>query len=165
MARVIIQTDRESVVLKELVLKDAAAYFALLNEDRGHLSQFGDRTSKKYPDEEAVLWSILNQTSADKLRFGIWDHDTFVGTVGLTHISAHTCEIGGWTGKRFCRQGYALVSRSAVVQYARSTLGYKDFCARTHPDNEPSQQMLQKVGFIHHRDGERFRHFILSFED
>ena len=118
MSRLVIRTSRDSVILRQLIPADARQYFELLDQDRPHLSQHDDRTADKYLDEASVLQSITNPDNPRKLRFGIWDGATFVGMIGLTPLRASVCETGGWTGKEFCRKGYAAVTRKALATYA-----------------------------------------------
>lgn len=147
MERVVIPTPRPGLMLLQLIPTDAEAYFALLDEDRAHLSQYGDNTAAKYPTVDAVRESIVHPQNPEKLRFGIWDGGTFVGMVGLTPLGHGVCETGGWTGKRFIRRGYGTVTRLALARYALDTLGYRHVLAKTHPDNLASQGMLERAGF------------------
>lgn len=151
MERLIIPTKRNGVVLKQLIPADAKPYFMLVDRDRPHLSQHGDKTASKYPDEASVLRSITYPRNPKKIRFGIWDGDTFVGMVGLTPLGKGVCETGGWTGSGFCRHGYASVTRNALANYAIKRLGYKRVIAKAHPDNVASREMLLKAGYRHVR--------------
>ena len=156
----VIKTSRDGLVLKQLMPDDASAYFELLDEDREHLSQHNDKTAKKYPYEAIVRDSIMSPSNPYKMRFGIWDGDTFVGMVGLKPLGNRIGETGGWTGKRFCRMGYATVTRRALATFAIKKLGYRRIVAETHPKNTESQEMLIKVGFklVERRDDSH--HFI-----
>lgn len=147
MSPIIIPTARAGLVLKQLVPSDAAQYFALIEEDRAHLSQHEDETAHKYPTEASVRESIVSPENPKKMRFGIWDDTTFVGMVGLTPHSKVVCETGGWTGAKFCRKGYASITRRALAEYALQKLGYRRVIAKTHPNNIASQRMLVKAGF------------------
>lgn len=147
MKRLIIATPRHGLTMKQLVPTDAKFYFALVHEDRAHLSQHDDRTAKRYPTLASVRDSIINPRNPKKLRFGIWGRRTFVGMVGLTPRGHGVCETGGWTGKRFCRRGYATVTRRALARYALNHLGYQRVIAKTHPNNIASQRMLKRAGF------------------
>lgn len=160
--RIIICTSKPEVTLKQLIRSDAKAYFLLIDKSRDHFSQYEDITAKKYPNEKSVLESILHPANPKKLRFGIWDGETFVGMVGLTHLKNGSCETGGWTGKEFCRKGYGMITRFTLARYALEELGYKRVIAKTHPQNIPSQKMLQKAGFRCTYRTKKFYYFVFD---
>lgn len=162
MGRMIIRISRSEVFLKQLISDDAKEYFNLLNKDRPHLSQHDDTTAQKYPTVESVLKSITHPQNPKKLRFGIWDGDTFVGMVGLTPLRKGVCETGGWTGSKFCRKGYASITRRGLAKYAMHKLGYKRVIAKTHPNNTPSQSMLLKAGYRRVRRTKKFHYFVFG---
>jgi RimJ/RimL family protein N-acetyltransferase len=47
----------------------------------------------------------------------------------------------------FWSKGFALESASAVLAYARGTLGLKRVAAVVNPDNQSSIRLLEKMGF------------------
>lgn len=145
--RIIIETDKWLLMLRQLVSADAEHYFKLLDANRAHLSQHGDVTAQKYPDLESVRKSIDNPEDPKRLRFGIWESFVFVGTVRLTPLGKGVCETGGWTGAEFCRRGYGVLTRRALAEYALNKLKFRRVIARTHPENMASQGMLAKAGF------------------
>ena len=162
MSRIVIRTRLSGVVLRQLVPADAAHYFALADRHRPHLSQHGDPTADKYPNEAAVLKSIVHPRNPKKLRFGIWDGFAFVGMVGLTPLGRGVCETGGWTGQEFCRLGYATATRRALALYAMRAMGYRRVIAKTHPDNSVSQGMLRKAGYRLVRRTKKSHYFVFE---
>ena len=159
--RIIIPVTEE-ITLKKLIPEDSVNYFDLLDKNRDHLSQYGDITANKYPNEESVFQSIINPINPRKIRFGIWVNDTFVGMVGLTPLQHRSCETGGWTGKEFCRKGYGVITRTALAKYAIEKLGYKRVIAKTHPKNAPSQGMLIKAGYRRTYRAKEFYYFVFN---
>src|SRR5262245_2531836 len=79
--RIILTSETDSVQLRQLVPEDAQALFDLIAYNPEHLSQHGDTTAAKYPDPEAMLFSIEHPElyKPRQLRFGIWDGDLLVG--------------------------------------------------------------------------------------
>jgi len=62
---------------------------------------------------------------------------------GVTQCSA----LGYWVGERFARQGYMYEAVRALLPFVFSTLGLHRIEAACLPSNEPSRNLLTKVGF------------------
>jgi RimJ/RimL family protein N-acetyltransferase len=160
MRRLIIPTNCGNVVLKQLVPADAPLYFLLVDADRPHLSQFGNETASKYPDEASVLQSILNPPNPKKLRFGVWEGESLVGTINLTPLGKGRGEIGYWTSKAFCRMGYATIASRTLAAYAKRRLGLKRVIARAYPKNVESHGVLARAHFKQVRRTEKSYYFV-----
>jgi len=142
----VLPTEQEAVVLRQLTIEDAPAYFNAVDANREHLSQFGDTTAQKYPTLESVQESILNPTNPDKLRLGIWDEDTFVGSINLTpEEDGSEAEIGYWLDARHTGKGYATVATRALANYAKNK--FPKVRAEVAEGNEASVRVLERVGF------------------
>jgi len=165
MPRIVIRTGRKGLVLKQLIPRDAPQYFALIESDRPHLSRHMNGVAQKYPTEASVLESIVRPKNSRKLRFGIWDGATFVGSVNLTPLGKGRCELGGWTGKLFCNKGYASTAWDALARYALAHLGFTRVIAKTHRRNFASQATLKKAGFIFVRRFSFWHYFALTAKD
>jgi RimJ/RimL family protein N-acetyltransferase len=146
---ILIPTERESVVLRQLEPIDAAPLSDLIGRNQLHLSQFGDDTAQKYPDYESVLRSIEHARDPSRLRFGIWDGDTLVGSANLTPwpVDHSLVALGYWTGTEFTRRGYAVTAAKALCRYAFDMLRCRCVVAYTHLANRPSQGVLRAAGF------------------
>lgn len=57
------------------------------------------------------------------------------------------CALGYWVGERFARQGYMTKAVRALIPFIFRTLGLHRIEAACLPENEPSQNVLDKVGF------------------
>jgi ribosomal-protein-serine acetyltransferase len=144
---ILISTERPDVVLRQFVPQDAESLFSLIDRNRTHLSQFGDETSAKYPDEKSVLLSITNNPRPDKLRFGVWWNEQLTGTANLKpdwHYPGGY--IGYWIGTQYTGKGLATTATRALVDYAFKTLGWHGVLARAHRDNEASHKVLRRAG-------------------
>ncbi len=57
------------------------------------------------------------------------------------------CALGYWVGERFSRQGYMTKAVRALVPFIFRTLGLHRIEAACLPENQPSQNVLDKAGF------------------
>jgi RimJ/RimL family protein N-acetyltransferase len=148
----LIPTEQDEVVLRQLTLKDASIYAETVVANRDYLSQFGDVTGAKYPDLKSVEDSITNPDNPDKLRFGIWDGDEFVGSINLTP-QGDGSELGYWLDSRRTGNGYATVATRALAGFAVEN--YENVHADVQYGNEASARVLRRVGFVldHWNDG------------
>jgi [ribosomal protein S5]-alanine N-acetyltransferase len=138
-----LSTERDGVTLRRLSAEDACPYFDAVDNNREHLSQFGDRTSAKYPTISSVRESIKNQDPT-KWRLGIWDEDIFVGTINLTP-HGETAEIGYWVDSRHTRRGYATLAVRALSEFSRDK--FLDIMAESVVGNDASVGVLTQSGF------------------
>lgn len=139
-------TEQDPVVLRQLTVEDAPAYFAAVDANRDHLSQFGDETAAKYPDLKSVVNSIANPSNPDKIRMGIWDGDTFVGSANLTpDEDGQATELGYWLDARHTGKGYATLATTALSKYALPR--FHRVYAEVVEGNEASSRVLMRSGF------------------
>jgi RimJ/RimL family protein N-acetyltransferase len=143
-APLLLPTEREPIVLRQLVTEDAPAYFEAVDANREHLSKFGDETATKYPDIKAVEDSLTSPSNPNKLRMGIWDGDTFVGTVNATPDD-EGAEIGYWLDARQTGKGYATLATKALSNYVAQR--YSRVYAEVVEGNEASARVLERAGF------------------
>ncbi len=144
-----IRSSEFGITLRQFTPDDAKVIFELIDRNRGHLSQFGDETASKYPDEKSVFDSITNPKNPDKLRFGIWDHGEFVGSINLIpdENGESKAEVGYYLGSEFVGKGYMWKAVKTLSKYAFSNLGYESLFGNVHPNNINSQKVLEKAGF------------------
>lgn len=135
----------DSVLIRELSLADAQAYFDLLNYDREHLSQFGDETAAKYQTVEDVEESIRNP-KPNKFRFGIWDDDVMVGTNNL-RVFGSSGETGSWIGAEHTGHNYAARGRAPLLQFAFREIGLERVISFIAVGNEASKKSIENSGY------------------
>jgi len=78
------------------------------------------------------------------------DDDMLIGGCTLSNVRrgvSQCCALGYWIGKRFARQGYMFDAVKALVPFIFATLGLHRIEAACLPANEPSRNLLSKVGF------------------
>jgi RimJ/RimL family protein N-acetyltransferase len=141
-----ISTERQSTFLRQLSSEaDDLAYFNAIDANRAHLSQFGDETAAKYPTLEAVIEARLHPSNPGKLRFGIWNKDTFVGSINLTPDEYNGAEIGYWLDERHTGNGYATLAARALGKYGRKR--YSMVYANVTEGNVASEAVLERAGY------------------
>jgi [ribosomal protein S5]-alanine N-acetyltransferase len=76
--------------------------------------------------------------------------DALMGGCTLSNVRrgvTQCCALGYWIGERFARQGHMFDAVRALMPFIFSTLGLHRVEAACLPSNEPSQNLLGKVGF------------------
>ena len=144
----IIETER--LTLCKLSTADAGFILDLLNQP-SFIRYIGDRNVRTLEDAERY---ILNGPVASYERngFGLYltqlkESHIPIGMCGL--IKRDTLEdvdIGFAFLPQFWLKGYAFESASAVLAYARNTLGIKKILGIATPDNTGSIRVLEKIG-------------------
>ncbi|MBP6005932.1 hypothetical protein KA531_03480 [Candidatus Saccharibacteria bacterium] len=94
-----LSTEKETVVIGQLLFEDARLYYDAVDNNREYLAQLGDVKANKYPDMRSVEASIVEPSKPDKLRLGIWDGDSFIGSINLMP-DEYEAEIDYWLDGR-----------------------------------------------------------------
>lgn len=143
--RIIYPTELPSLELRELELDDADAFFDAVDASREHLSQFGDITADNYPNVKAVAqsidWPVYKHETG--LRLGIWNNDTFVGSISLHPLQDHY-EVGYWLDQRHTGHGYATIALRALAAHAPR---YTELFAAINAHNLASKEVAIRAGF------------------
>lgn len=139
----IIPTEREGVTLRQLWTDaDDAAYNEAYNASRADIAVFDPDSDDKHRTIEQTRDARLN--TGNKLRMGIWDGDTFVGSVNATPDD-HGVEIGYWTDSRRTGHGYATLAARALGRHMLPR--YANVHAEVVEGNDASARVLEKAGF------------------
>jgi RimJ/RimL family protein N-acetyltransferase len=149
MALVIAQTPR--LLLRPLTLYDASFVLELMNQPSYHRF-IGDRGVR---DTAGALNYIQTRfiASYEKHGYGLYavvmlGTATLAGICGL--VKRETLpqpDLGFAFLPAYWSQGLAREAAQATLQHARKTIGLKQILAVTHPENEASMRLLQKLGF------------------
>lgn len=145
----ILSPDGE-VALSQFVSQDAEEIFALIDSNRGHLSQFGDETSSKYPTLETVRESIDHPKNPKRLRFAIRNKQRqLVGSINLTpgEDDPASGEIGYYLSAEFQKQGYMRRAVQLLTEYGFANLGYETIYGDVTEGNSASANVLMKAGY------------------
>jgi len=146
----ILETDR--LIIATLTLKDAPFIFELTNTPEW-LQFIGDRGIKNITDAENY---IINGPVASYEKHG---HGLYLVTLKDTAVSVGICgiikrdtlehaDIGFALLTEYNGKGYAHESASAVLGYAKETLGLKKIVAITLRANHRSVNLLTKLGLV-----------------
>lgn len=144
----IIKTER--LTLCKLSTADAGFILDLLNQP-SFIRYIGDRGVRTLEDAERY---ILNGPVASYERYGF---GLYLTQLKESHIPIGMCglikrdtledvDIGFAFLPQFWLKGYAFESASAVLAYARNTLGIKKILGIATPDNTGSIRVLEKIG-------------------
>ena len=150
---IILETDR--LRLRRLSIDDAEFVLRLLNEP-SFIQNIGDRGVRTIDDARAyVLKGPV--ASYEKFGFGLWlvetkSPDAPIGICGLLKRDVLAdVDIGYALLPEFWSKGYALEAASAVMSYARETLGSPQVLAVVNADNQSSIRLLEKLGLKYER--------------
>jgi len=145
----ILETERLS--LRKITLDDAAFLLDLLNQP-SFIQFIGDRGVRTLDDARKVI-DERYLAAYERLGFGIYltllrGTSIPIGICGLVKRDGlDDVDIGYAFLPQYWSKGYASEAASAVLAYARSTLGMKRILGITTPDNEVSIRVLEKIGF------------------
>ncbi|HZS08031.1 MAG TPA: GNAT family N-acetyltransferase [Blastocatellia bacterium] len=147
------ETDR--LRLRRLSVDDADFILRLLNEP-SFLEYIGDKGVRTMDDARSY---ILNGpvASYEKHGFGLWlvelkESGASAGLCGLLKRDVlEDVDLGYAFLPEFWSRGYALEAASAVLSWARGTLGLRRVVAVTNVDNQSSIRLLEKIGFEYER--------------
>lgn len=150
---IILQTTR--LIVRQFSTDDAPFILRLLNEP-SFIQNIADRGVRTLEDARNYL---VNGPigSYHKNGFGLWlaaskESSTPMGMCGLIRRdSLEDVDIGYAFLPEFWSQGYALEAASAVLGYAKTTVGLKRVVAIVSPHNQSSIKLLQKIGFTYEK--------------
>lgn len=144
----ILETER--LTLRKITLDDAAFMLDLLNQP-SFIQFIGDRGVRTLDDARRIIEDRY-LTAYERLGFGIYltllrGTSIPIGICGLVKRDGlDDMDIGYAFLPQYWSKGYASEAASAVLTYARSTLGMKRILGITIPGNTSSIRVLEKIG-------------------
>lgn len=145
---IVLETDRLN--LRHLTEKDAEFVLELLNEP-SFLRGIGDRGVRTVEQARRYVLDVP-VASYEEHGFGLYlvelkETREPLGMCGLVNREGlEGIDVGFAFLPAFWSQGYAFESASAVMSYARDTLGLQRVVAIASPDNERSFKLLEQLG-------------------
>jgi RimJ/RimL family protein N-acetyltransferase len=145
---VIIETER--LILRKLTTDDAEFILNLLNQP-SFIHYIGDRGVRTLEDaRQYILKGAV--ASYERFGFGLYltllkESEVPIGICGLVKREMlKDVDVGFAFLPQYWSKGYAFESASAVLAYARNTLGIKRILGITTADNQGSIHVLEKIG-------------------
>ena len=147
--------DTTRLRLRTITLDDAAFYLQLVNEP-AYLANIGDKGIRTIEDaidsikkgpidmQERLGFSLyLVESKQDNMAIGMCG---LIKRDGLDDVDIGYGFLSAYTG-----QGLASEAATAVVNYARTTIGLPRLVAITAPENAISSRVLEKIGFTYEK--------------
>jgi len=145
----ILETER--LILRKITVDDAAFMLDLLNQP-SFIQFIGDRGVRTLDDARQII--LVRYIDAyERLGFGVYltllrESQLPIGICGLIKRDGlDDVDVGYAFLPQYWSQGYASEAVSAVLAYARNTLGIGRILGITTLDNEASIRVLEKAGF------------------
>jgi len=144
------------VYLRYPRISDHAGWAAVRGESREFLSPWEPVWASDELSKSAYRRRIKRyqkETRADSAyAFFVFrkEGDVLMGGCTLSNVRrgvTQCCALGYWIGERYARQGYMFDAVRALVPFVFATLGLHRIEAACLPSNEPSKNLLTKVGF------------------
>ncbi|WP_341780261.1 GNAT family N-acetyltransferase [Levilactobacillus sp. HBUAS70063] len=135
------------------VVGDAAALFALIDQNRDELARWMPRTAsiQSVEDEAAFLLHTLDRIAANQFWLAvIWVGATPVGTIDLHNFKDGHAEVGYWLGHDFQGRGIMPHALGIVEDVAFNQLALNKLELVIATENTRSQAVAQRRGF--HQD-------------
>ena len=145
-ARLTLSTAMPDLRLVKLAPADAAAYYALVDRNRAHLTQHGDYLDLGEATPETVAEDLADSDNRNA-RFGIWLGGQLIGRADLNPRTAEDFVLGYWLGGEYTGQGYATTACAALIAYGQETLSARSIWAGVTKGNMKSEAVLRRLGF------------------
>lgn len=142
--------ETEHLTLRRITVDDAAFMLDLLNQP-SFIQFIGDRGVRTLDDARKIIQERY-LAAYERLGFGIYltllrGAQIPIGICGLVKRDGlDDVDVGYAFLPQYWSKGYASEAASAVLRYARNTLGIGRILGITTPDNTGSIRVLEKVG-------------------
>ncbi|WP_246338167.1 MULTISPECIES: GNAT family N-acetyltransferase [Streptomyces] len=103
------------LALRELTVKDADAYYKLLDNNRRHLTRLGDYQAEGNATS-AWVREHLSTDPGQSLRYGIRLKGELIGRVDLTAADPPRYGTGYWLGEAYVGKGYAMAACAPPIR-------------------------------------------------
>ncbi|ACQ81751.1 GCN5-related protein N-acetyltransferase [Beutenbergia cavernae DSM 12333] len=142
----ILDTERQGVVLRRLTRADAGTYTDLMQANEAHLTSRGDFRDQVSAD--AGQYAEQFGAGGPALAFGIVEAGRLVGAVELVPVDPPRYGLGYWLAADATGRGLATIAVRTIVGYAGASLGASDVYAGVTHGNEASAAVLRRAGFV-----------------
>ncbi|MBO9587772.1 GNAT family protein [Devosia sp.] len=155
-----LRTAVQDLVLKELGPADAEAFHALVQNNRAHLTSYGDFEQEVAAPLEKWTAEFASAPNAG-CRFGIFLAGRLIGRVDIIAVDPPRYSIGYWLEEAAVGRGYAGAAVARLVTLAREELSASDLYAGVTHGNVRSEALLGRLGFAPVANFERYKRYHL----
>lgn len=141
-----------TLILRLLQPEDAAALFALTDQNREYLKQWlpwlnGIR--QKSDTRKFIETSLQKSTEKKEYHFGIWQGETLVGVIGTHAISwgNRSTSLGYWLGAAYQGQGIMTRACHALINHIFTKMGLNRIEIACATGNRGSCAIPRRLGF------------------
>lgn len=111
------------------------------------------RLPHPYTRADGIAFVEIFAQRPDERPYAITLDDRFVGIVGFTYRDNAAPELGYWLGEPYWGKGLMSEAVKALIEAAFATRLYPAIEARALASNAGSLNVLEKAGFVRHREG------------
>lgn len=151
----IIETDR--MIIREETEEDVPALYRMYESE--HIKRYIEPLCEDIEDEKNYVTKYRHYVY-NMYEFGIWiaeDKIThkIIGRMGLEpktyEDNVRGVDMGYIIDAAYLRKGYCMEGCMAILEYARDTLNLPEVYVIIRTDNEISQHIAEKLGFVYDR--------------
>lgn len=153
----------ETLLIRQLSPSDAKAYFNLIDGDRDHFSKFDDGNKFTYKSIGDVI-EVINNTSPNRFRFGVWNKDELIGGATLG-VQGDVGEVGFWIGADYTGNRYGSMALEALMLFGFNHLNKSKLLAHVLIGNYASCKTLEGVGFLNTKEDDGYMVYEMKRED
>lgn len=143
--------ETQHCMVRETVEEDVPCFFEIYSEP-----QITEYMEGLYPtvEEETEYTTKYRKYMYEFYEHGVWTilykkTGEIMGRAGIAIRQGYEePEICFMTAVPFQRKGYTMEVVKAVMEYGRENFGYEQYIAFSHPENEVSKHLLERLGFI-----------------
>ena len=142
----------DEIVLTLLSPLDAEEFYALVDQNREHLSHWFTWVDRYESVSDAVAFSTGNlgrMAELSAMSCLVWYCGHLAGLVDLLNIdrSRKRTEIGYWLGEQFQHRGIARRAVIALIEHAFNYMDFEMIHARVNAENSRSRALLEALEF------------------
>ena len=141
-----IETAASGLELLTLRAQDADVLYALLQQNRAHLTVRGDYTEIVAMSAQEIA-DELRSAQCHDLRMGLYYHQKLVGRVDLNSPKLGTFVLGYWIDAAHTNRGLVKAGCVAIIDHAWRLLGAQEIWAGVKASNAASISVLEHLGF------------------
>ncbi|WP_214827352.1 GNAT family N-acetyltransferase [Exiguobacterium algae] len=139
-------------MLRELEPRDARALYTILSTEEVMRYYGSDPLLAVYEAKNVIAYFKDQFQQGKAIRWAICDRMTneLIGTIGFHNWTPqyYRAEIGFEVAPTHWRQGVAFEAATAVINYGFDEFKFHRISALVAPDNDGSNRLVQKLGFV-----------------